>query len=121
MSLMPQKIKTPQRAHDIIQYILNVNEVGIRNALAEDPNCINAVHIQSGMNAAMLCVIGRLPHFFNILINTSGSFLDFSYEDLDGDDLQELAFSTLNRGIIDSVQDAYERYAPHVINNWPSP
>jgi len=121
MVLMPNKNRTVERSHNIIQYILTVNEIGVRNALAEDPHCVNAVHEPSGMNAAMLCIYGRLPDFFDILIEQSGHLLDFSYIDPDGDDLQSIGIGVLNRTLMDKVQHAYERFAPQIINNWPEP
>lgn len=121
MSLMPKLYRGAQRSHDIISYILTANLVGVRNALDEDPYSINAIHGPSGMNAAMLCVAGRMPEFFDVLMNASGHLLDFAHEDHDGDDLQSLSIGTMSISFMDKVQDAYDRFAPHIINNWPSP
>lgn len=121
MALMPKADDATSRSHDIIHYILTSNEMGVRRALADDPNCVNAKHAQSGMNAAMLCVAGRMPNFFNLLIEYGGSYLDFSHTDEEGEDLQEIALGTLHRGLMDAIEAAYEAHAPHIINNWPEP
>lgn len=112
---------TPQRRHDIIASIMDVNEIGVRNALAEDPNCVNAVHEASGMSASMLCVYGRLSAFFDILVDSAGRLIDFSHTDLDGDDLMSISIGTLDSSLMNKVQSAYERFSPQDINNWPEP
>lgn len=106
---------------DIIEAILSVDYSSVKNAVESNPNAINAVHEDTGMNAAMLSVAGALPSYFDLLIETSGVNLDFSHRDHRGRDLLTVAFGTLNSPLIDRVQAAYERLALHEVNNFPSP
>ena len=121
MSLITKKDRTAQRSHDIIQSILDSNKTGVLDALHEDAECINALHLPSKLNAPMLCIVGGLSEFFEIIINHSGHLLDYSHLDSDCEDLQEIAFASLDKALIDLVQEAYELHAKHIINNWPEP
>lgn len=121
MALMPKPDQPTSRSSNIIQSILTSHEMGVRRALKDDPDSINAVHRPSGMNAAMLCVAGRMPNFFKLVMDHSGPLLDFAHTDSEGEDLQEIAIGTLDRKLMDAVDEAYEQYAPHIVNNWPEP
>lgn len=120
MALTKRKTGEIERS-SIIAAILDANHDLVLDIISEQPEAINTEHAPTQMNAAMLAAYGRLKSIFDTLIHLGGSHLRFDHTDIDGDDLQEIAFSTLDPGIIDAVQNAYEKHAPHIINNWPEP
>lgn len=121
MSTVVNKKYKNRENTDIIQAILDSNKLNVVAALENDSNCINSIHEDSGMNAAMLCVLGRVPDVLAVILARAGSCLVFSHTSANGDDLQEVAFATLDKNLIDAVEKAYKKYAPHIINNWPEP
>jgi len=104
---------------DIIQIILDANYDEFVTALHEDPSTVNSVHSSSGMNAAMLCAIGRMPTFLHHLLTQYGSYLDFGHFDNQDNDLQEVAIRSLSPAIVQIVDAAYAEHAKHIANNWP--
>ena len=119
--LKPKRKTGEIREQDLIQAILDANEMLVSEIITEKPEAINAQHQPTGMNAAMLAIYGRLGRIFDVMIMAAGGYLIFEHTDVDGDDLQEIAFSTLDPKMIDAVQAAYEQHAAHIINNWPEP
>lgn len=108
------------RSSDIIVAILNSDRMALRRALSESSNNINSIHSPTGMNAVMLAVMGRLSAFVRDMGAHAGE-LDFSHVDDQGRDLMTVALASLDVSSVDAVQDIYERHAPHLLNNWPSP
>lgn len=113
-------LKMTEKQSDIIKAILRSDFDAFETALTEDPNSVNSVHDDSFMNAAMLCAHGQMPNFLERLMQ-DGNFLDFTYTDGDGHDLLYFAFSALDDSISNQIIRAYERFAPHIINNPPAP
>ena len=107
--------------NDIIAAILAGRNDIVGEILKSNPNAINSINEPNGMNAAMLAAYGRLHEIFDTLIATSGHLLDFHHTDIVGDDLLAVALGTLDAPLVDKVQNAFERHAPHIINNWPEP
>lgn len=105
---------------DIIDAILKSNFEALEVALDENPYCVNAIHEESQMNAAMLSAAGRLPKFLNKILNF-GEMIDFAYVDGQGNDLLDCAMMSMSDDVIKQVQNAYILHAPQILNNWPEP
>ena len=106
---------------DIIQSILSSDFSDVQSALEDNPNCVNAIHDDSGMNAAMLCAAGELPTYLKSLIEKSGGLLNYGHKDANGNDLMDIALSTVNKSVIDMTAEAYRQHAIHTLHNWPEP
>ena len=108
------------RKHDIIQAIMDSNFAGVEAALLDSPGCVNDLHERSGMNAAMLAAQSAMPTYLEQILAHS-RYLNFGAVDRAGRDLLTVAFVSKDREVIEMTTDAYERHAPHVLNNWPEP
>ncbi len=108
------------RRNDIITGIIESDLNQVLNALGEDPACVNQLHRESGMNASMLSAQSVMPDFLNEILKYA-NYQDFSTRDALGRDLLEVSLSSNDPEIIEAVTGAYERYARHIINNWPEP
>jgi hypothetical protein len=119
-----QRTKTKSEVtnqNDIIASILASDKEGVLNALRADPDAINTLNGSGRLNAAMLAAFGGLSDYIDDMMELAGSRLDFRHRNHRGLDLMEIAFNSLHGPTIDAVQRAYERHAPHIVNNWPEP
>jgi len=88
--------------------------------ISEDSNCLNDFNPTDGASAAMIIVqLGQNTIFDSMMDNAQS--IDFTHRDINGRDLLDCAFQSGDNEVTKRVIEAFRRWAPHLVNNWPEP